>query len=81
MSATVTLGRAAEPDTLGQLFISHGDANYVVRRIGQLAQTIEESESLKDGPIYTDTHRRIAAFNSLQRRTACKSALGNDARG
>jgi hypothetical protein len=81
MSATVTLGQAAEPDTLRQLFIGHGDANYVARRIGQLAQTVEESESLKDSPIDTDTHRRIAALNPLQRRTACKGALGNDTCG
>ena len=80
MSATALLSWPTEPNTLGQLFGGNRDTHYIVRCIGELAQTIEESKRLQDSRIDPDAHRRISPLHSLQRRTACKGTLSDDAR-
>jgi hypothetical protein len=47
----------------------------------EFAQAIEEPKRLKDCGVDADTHRRIPALDALERGTAGKGALSDNARG
>jgi hypothetical protein len=56
------------------------EAGNVAAWICKLAESIQESESLKHSRVDTNTDRGIARFNSPYRRATRKCSLGYDSR-
>jgi hypothetical protein len=66
MSLIARLAGATQSHSLGQLLGGEGKARHVPRRVRDVPQSIEQSQSLKYRGINADTRGRVAGFNTLQ---------------
>jgi hypothetical protein len=65
---------------LREVFGGNREAGNVAAWICNLAESIQESQSLKHSRVDTDTDRGIARFNSPYRRATRKCSLGYNSR-
>src|ERR1700733_1878231 len=65
-------------DMLGQFGAGQRLSDAIVADVGDLAQTVEPAERLKDAGIDADADVGVTGLDSLQRRAGREGALGPD---
>lgn len=63
---------------LGQFGAGQRLSDAIVADVGDLAQTVEQAERLKDAGIDADADVGVTGLDSLQRRAGREGALGHD---
>jgi hypothetical protein len=81
MSAIAALGYTTQTYSFRQLLADHGETGRVLAWVGQLAQSIEESQGLQDRRVNAEANGGIALFYTLKRGSARKGTIGDYRRG